>query len=150
MKKLLYTLAFVVIGFTASYAQKPGRQNGREESTPEVRAEKIANSWQQKLNLNSDQKSKIKQIELERIKKNDEWRRNDQIAMKNKMEERKTFMKANKNKVDAVLTANQKKTLDESRSEMRIKMKDRKGKKGKKYHRNSKRGKNPTLPKPLN
>ena len=52
--------------------------------------------------------------------------------MKNKMEERKSFMKANKDKVDAVLTADQKKTLAASRSEMKDKMKNRKGDKGKK------------------
>ena len=109
MKKLLYTLALVVIGFTTSYAQRPGRQNGRAHATPEVRAEKAASAWQQKLNLTADQKLKIKQIELDRIKKNDDWRKSDQAAMKNKMEERKTFMKQNKDKVEAVLTADQKK-----------------------------------------
>lgn len=151
MKKLLYTLAFVVIGFTTSYAQRPGRQNGREQATPEVRAEKAASAWEQKLNLTADQKSKIKQIELDRIKKNDEWRKRDQAAMKNKMEERKTFMKQNKDKVEAILTADQKKTLAASRSEMRGKMKDRKGDKGKRDPNNSKRGKTPPPPsRPVN
>ena len=69
MKKLLYTLAFVVIGFTASYAQKPGERNEREQITPEARAERAADAWQKKLNLSADQKSKVKQIELDRIKK---------------------------------------------------------------------------------
>lgn len=147
MKNAIYTLAFVVIGFTASYAQKPGKQNGREQATPELRAEKAASAWQKKLNLTADQKSKIKQIELDRIKKNDEWRMADQAVMKNKMEERKTFMKANKDKVDAVLTADQKKTLAESRSEMKNKMKDRKGDKGKRAPRNSKQGETPPPPK---
>lgn len=148
MKKLLYTLAFIVIGFTASYAQRPDRQNGREQATPEVRAEKAASAWEQKLNLTADQKSKIKQIELDRIKKNDEWKKSDQAAMKNKMEERKTFMKQNKDKVEAILTADQKKILATSRSEMRDKMKDRKGKRG---LNNSKRGKTPPPPsRPVN
>ena len=150
MKKLIYTLAFVVIGFTASYAQKPSRQNGREQATPEFRAEKAANTLQQKLNLTADQKSKIKQIELDRIKKNEERQKNDRNAMKNKMEERKTFMKANKDKVDAVLTADQKKTLADSRSEMRNKINERKGDKGKRGPRNPKRGKTPPPPKPVN
>lgn len=130
MRKLLYTLAFVGIGFTASYAQKTGKENGREQVTPEVRAEKAADAWQKKLNLTADQRSKIKQIELDRIKESNEWRKRDQAAMKNKMEERKTFMKANRDKIDAILTADQKKTLAASRSEMRDKMKDRKGEKG--------------------
>lgn len=151
MKKLLYTLAFIVIGFTTSYAQRPGRQNGREQATPEVRAEKAASAWEKKLNLTADQKSKIKQIELDRIKKNDEWRKRDQAVMKNKMEERKTFMKQNKDKVEAILTADQKKTLAASRSEMRGKMKDRKGERDKRGPNNSKRGKTPPPPsRPVN
>ena len=154
MKKLIYTIAFVVIGFTTSYAQKPGRQNGREQATPEVRAEKAASALQQKLSLTADQKSKIKQIELDRIKKNEEWRKNDLAAMKSKMEERKTFMKANRDKIDAVLTADQKKTLAASRTEMRDKMKDRmkdrKGERGKRGENRSKKGGTPPPPKAVN
>ena len=149
MKKLIYTIAFVVIGFTTSYAQKPGRQNGREQATPEVRAEKAASALQQKLSLTADQKSKIKQIELDRIKKNEEWRKNDLAAMKSKMEERKNFMKQNKDKINAILTADQKKILDSTRrTEMRDNMNDRKGKRG---PNNLKRGKTPLPPaKPVN
>ena len=132
MKKLLYTLALVVIAMTASYAQKPGKGNKKEQASAEVRAEKAAAAMQLKLNLTADQKAQLKDIEIDRIKKNDEWRKNDQTAMKNKMEERKSFMKANKDKVDAVLTADQKKILAASRSEMKDKMKNRKGDKGKK------------------
>ena len=142
MKKVIYTLAFVVIGFTTSYAQKAGRQYLGEQVSPELRAEKAATTWQKKLNLTEDQKSKIKALELDRIKKNDEWRKVDQVVMKNKMEERKTFIKANKDKIDAILTVDQKKTLAESRIEMRDKMKDRKAEKGKKGFRNSKQVKN--------
>lgn len=144
-------MAFVVIGFTTSYAQKPGRTNGREQATPEVRAEKAASALEQKLNLSADQKSKIKQIELDRIKKNDEWRKNDQATMKNKMEERRTFMKQNKDKVESVLTADQKKTLAASRTEMRGKMENDRGAKGKRGPNNSKRGKTPPPPpRPVN
>lgn len=148
MKKLLYTIAFVVIGFTTSYAQKPGRENIRKQVTPEVRAERFASVLQQKLSLTADQKSKIKQIELDRIKKNEEWIKNDQAAIKSKMEERKNFMKQNKDKIEAILTADQKKILDASRTQMRDKMKDRKGKR---VPNNLKRGKTlPSSSKPVN
>lgn len=150
MKKILYTLAFVVTGFTASYAQKTGKENGRAQLAPEARAERAADAWQKKLNLSTDQTSKIKQIELDRIKKSNEWREKDRAAMKNKMEERKTFMKANRDKMDAILTADQKKTLAASRSEMRDKMKDRKGERGKRGENRSKRGGTPPPPKSIN
>ena len=130
MKKLIYTAAFVVMGITASYAQKPNREN----LTPEQKAEKTATAMQQKLNLSAEQKSKVQQLELERIQKAEEWHKNDQGAMKNKMEERRTYMKASKEKMDAILTPEQRKTLDDSREEMKGKakerMKDRKGGKG--------------------
>ncbi|KQC01006.1 hypothetical protein AQF98_10065 [Pedobacter sp. Hv1] len=119
-------MALVVMGITASYAQKPGK----EKATAEQRAEKMANALQQKLSLTADQKQKIQQIELDRIKKNDEWRTQDRTAMQGKMEERKAFFKTNKEKMDAILTADQKKTLAASRDEMRDKMKDRRGGKG--------------------
>jgi protein CpxP len=154
MKKLLYTLAFVVTGFTASYAQKTGRENGRAPIAPEARAERAADALQKKLNLSADQKSKVKQIELDRIKKSNEWREKDRAAMKSKMEERKTFMKANRDKIDAVLTADQKKTLAASRTEMRDnmkdRMKDRKGERGKRGEQRSKRGETPPPPKAVN
>ncbi|WP_316784375.1 hypothetical protein [Pedobacter frigiditerrae] len=129
MKKILYTIALVVMGITASYAQKRER-TGRENQTPEQRAEKAATALQQKLSLTADQKQKVQQIELDRIKKNEEWRKADEGTMKGKMEERKAYMKASKDKMDAILTADQKKTLEASRAEMKDKMKDRKGGKG--------------------
>jgi protein CpxP len=129
MKKIFYTIALVVMGITASYAQKRERA-GRENQTPEQRAEKAATALQQKLSLTADQKQKVQVIELDRIKKNEEWRKADENAMKGKMEERKTFMKASKDKMNAILTADQKKTLEASRAEMKDKMKDRKGGRG--------------------
>ena len=129
MKKLFYTVALVVMGITASYAQKT-----RENLTAEQKAEKAANAMQQKLNLTADQKSKVEQLELERIKKNEEWRKSDQGAMKNKMEERRAYMTASKEKMNAILTPEQQKTLEASREEMKNKMKermkDRKGPRG--------------------
>ncbi len=141
MKKLIYTIALVAMGMTASYAQKAGPgPGGREKGTPEQRAEKAATALQTKLNLTADQKQKVQALELERIKKNDEFRKKDDQEMKAKMEERKTFMKASKDKMDAILTPEQKKTLDASRDEMRDKMKDRKGGKGPRGHKGPKDG----------
>lgn len=126
MKKIFYTLALVVIGITASYAQKPQR----DKLTAEQRAERAATVLEKKLTLTAEQKQKVKQIELDRIKKNDEWRNEDGKAIKAKMEERKVFAQANKAKLDAILTLDQQKTLAASRDEMRGKMKDRRGEKG--------------------
>lgn len=129
MKKFIYTVAFAVMGITASYAQHPGKP-GKEEGTPEQRAEKHATAMQTKLNLTADQKAKVQAIELERIQKGDEWRKKDNADRKSTMDERKAFMKASKEKMDAVLTAEQKTKLEAERKEMMGK----RGGKGPKHH----------------
>jgi len=121
MKKLLYTVAFVALGFATSYAQRPAKT----KITAEERADKAATALQQKLSLNDEQKSKIKQIELDRIKEHDALRQKDEAKMKAKFEERKAAMKVHQDKIDAVLTPEQKTKLAASREEMRGKMKER-------------------------
>ena len=145
MRKLIYTIALVVIGITSSNAQEPGKRKleGREgkerieghqrverddKLTPEQRAEKAAMAMQKRLTLTDEQKQKVQQIELDRAKKNEEWRKQDDKANKNKMEERKAFMTASKEKMDKILTEEQRKTLASSREDMRKRMKEGRGK----------------------
>ncbi|MBB2144772.1 hypothetical protein GM921_04710 [Pedobacter sp. LMG 31464] len=133
MRKLILSIAIVVIGFTAAHAQDSTRVRKAPRAakfTAEQRAEMASKNMQQKLALTDDQKQKVYQVELDRVKKNDEWRKQDENAMKGKMDERKAFLKASKEKMDAILTADQKKNLAASRDEMRGKMKDRKWPKG--------------------
>ncbi|MFI5453178.1 hypothetical protein ACHMWN_13590 [Pedobacter sp. UC225_61] len=132
MKKLILSIAIVVVGFTAAHAQDSTRvrkAHNATKFTAEQRAEMVSKTMQQKLTLTDDQKQKVYQVELDRIKKNDEWRKDDKNAMNGKTEERKAFLKASKEKMDAILTAEQRKTLAAYRDEMRGKMKDRKGNK---------------------
>lgn len=132
MKKLFYTVALVVMGITASYAQKPERQ----KLTAEERADKFATAMQQKLSLSEDQKLKVRQLELDRAKQNDEFRKKDGDAIKGKMEERKALNKAHQDRIDAILTPDQRTKLAASRDEARGKMKDReKDRKGDKDHK---------------
>ena len=128
MKKLIYTVALVVMGITASYAQdKTGPQ--RPNETPEQRAEKLATALQTKLSLTADQKQKVQALELERIKKSDELRKSEDGDRKDKMEKRKALMKASKDQLDAVLTPEQKTKMEALRQEGKDKLKsDRHGK----------------------
>lgn len=121
MRKLLFTVAFAVLGVTASYAQRPERV----KLSAEERAEKSATALQTKLSLSADQKVKIKQLELDRIKKHDGVRQKDEATMKARFEARKSDMKAHQDKINAVLTPEQQKTFAASREEMKGKMKDR-------------------------
>ena len=148
MKKLIYTIALVVLGITSSNAQEPDRKKlegkaGKERTegrqrlerddklTPEQRAEKAASAMQKKLNLTDEQKQKVQSIELDRAKKNEEWRKQDDKSNKNKMEERKAFMMASKEKIDKILTEEQRKTLAIAREDVKGRMKDNRGKRQK-------------------
>ncbi|MDQ7949421.1 MAG: hypothetical protein REI78_03460 [Pedobacter sp.] len=145
MKKLVYTVALVVMGFTASYAQQRG-DHGRPQGTPEQRAEKQAAALQTKLGLTAEQKQKVQALELERIKKGEEWRKSDEGDRKGKMEERKAFMKASKDKMDAILTAEQRTKLDAERAQMKDRMKEGRDGKGPRGPKGPKGEKTPPPP----
>lgn len=156
MNKLIYTIALVIIAITSSNAQEPdkrklegkegrqkiegrklegkGRLEGRQRFkrndtlTVEQRAEKAATTMQKRLSLTDEQKQKVQKIELDRIKKNQEWRKQDEKAMKSKMEERKAFMTSSKEKIEKILTEEQRKTLASARENFKEKIKDNRGK----------------------
>jgi len=145
MKKLIYTIALVVIGITSSNAQEQGKRKieGREGTqrtegrqrlehddklTSEQRAEKAATAMQKRLSLTDEQKQKVQAIELDRIKKGEEWRKQDDKSIKSKMEERKAFMTASRERIDKILTEDQRKTLVSEREKMKDRMKEGRGK----------------------
>jgi protein CpxP len=132
MKKIILTVAIALTAFTASYAQK----GDRNQLTPEQKAERVATNLKEKLSLSDDQKSKVYQLEVDRMKKSAEWRRDSQEAMKSKMESRKAFMKENDEKLEKILTADQKKLYESMRQERKTNIKDRKGR----HHRAEKAG----------
>lgn len=120
MRKLLYTAAICLIGFSASYAQK---MDG-EKFTPAQRAERSALAMQKKLNLTDEQKTKIQKIELEKFTQQSKWRKEDAEAMKKKMEGRKASFKASEDKIAQILTPEQRATFTANRAAMRAKLAD--------------------------
>ena len=123
MKKIILTVAIALTAFTASYAQK----DNKPKLTPEQRAEKVASNLKTKLALSDEQQKKVYQIQVEKMKKAEEWRKANHEAMESKREERQAFMKANDAKLQEVLTADQKKTYEALRQERKSEMKNHKG-----------------------
>lgn len=123
MKKIILTVAIAVTAFTASYAQKAERV----KITPEQRAERTVAQLQTKLALTNDQKAEIYKIEVEKLKKQENWPKEGQADMKKKMEARKAEMKESEEKLGKVLTSDQKAKYEALKAERREKMKDRKG-----------------------
>jgi protein CpxP len=123
MKKIILTVALAVTALTASYAQKQDKVH----LTPEQKAEKVATNLKTKLALSDEQKTKVYQVEVDRMKKSEEWKKATHEAMKAKSEDRKAFMKANDEKLEQILTADQKKTYEAMREQKKSEMKGHHG-----------------------
>ncbi|QIL42143.1 hypothetical protein G7074_24485 [Pedobacter sp. HDW13] len=124
MKRAILTIAIAVMGLTAAFAQQDTTKRARRQMpkmTAEQRAERVTAKMEKELSLTADQKSKIYAIQLENAKTMDTWRNADQGDMKGKIKDRKAAMDAQKAKIDAVLTADQKTKMDAFRAEAKEK-----------------------------
>jgi Spy/CpxP family protein refolding chaperone len=128
MKKIVLTLAIAVSAFTASYAQTAERK----AFNPEQRAERVASQLQEKLSLTDAQKSEVYKIEVEKLKKQADSRKDQSKEMKKLSESRKAEMKESEEKLAKVLTADQKAKYESMKAERKEKMKDRQPRKGRK------------------
>jgi protein CpxP len=123
MKKIILTVAIAVTALTASYAQK----GNKAELTPEQKAEKMATKLKTKLSLTDEQKTKVYQVEVDRMKKAEEWHKANKEAMSSKKEERQAFMKQNDEKLEKILTPDQKKAYEAMREQRKSEMKNHRG-----------------------
>ena len=119
MKKLIIA-AVLCFGLTGSgFAQDMKMQ--REVKTPEERAKMMTDMMEKKLALTPEQKSKIYDLNLERVKKMEKMRLEEEKYRAKQLQERKELMQESDQKIQKILNAEQRKTYDE----MRANMKDR-------------------------
>jgi protein CpxP len=126
MKKIILSLAIAVSAITAGYAQTPDRKT----VDPAQRAERVASQLQQKLSLTDAQKAEVYKIEVEKLKKQADWRKERSKQMMKVSEARKAEMQASEEKLAKVLTADQKAKYESMKAERKEKMKDRQPRKG--------------------
>jgi protein CpxP len=126
MKKIILSLAIAVSAITAGYAQT----TDRKPVDPTQRAERVASQLQQKLSLTDVQKAEVYKIEVEKLKKQADWRKERSKEMKKVSEARKAEMQASEEKLAKVLTADQKVKYESMKAERKEKMKDRQPRKG--------------------
>lgn len=126
MKKLFLTFAIALMGFTASFAQQPGKT----KMTPEQKAVKSTAKLEKELSLTGAQKQKIYAIELDKYQKAEEWHKQNHEARKAQKDQHEALKKATDAKFDQVLTADQKKKMEVIRAEK----KEKKGKHHKGKH----------------
>jgi protein CpxP len=129
MKRIVLTLAIAFIGLASSYAQSTGKQ----KMTPEQRAEKSTAKLEKELNLTADQKQKVYAVELDKYKQTQAWHKQTSADRKAKRDQHMTSKKETDAKIDQVLTADQKKKLDDLRTAKKARMQDKKD-----HHKGSK------------
>jgi len=114
MKRVFLTLAIAVIGLTASYAQttaKPGTAS--QKMTAEQKAQKATAKLEQELTLSADQKQKIYAVELDKYKKSEDWHKLTKANRKAQKDQHIALKKETDAKLNEVLTADQKKKLQD-------------------------------------
>ena len=118
MKKTLLALAFVAGSISLTMAQ-PGQ--GGQQRSPEERAKQQTERLSERLKLNADQKSKVEAILLAQGKSMDSLRNaNGQGGDRQQMwEKTRPIREQADQKINAVLTEDQKKEYVKAREEMR-------------------------------
>lgn len=123
MKKLLIICGLLFSVVTFANAQDAERKM----PTPAERAERSAAQLTKKLNLTEDQKAKVKAIFLEQTAAMTKVRTESKDDREGMMAKMKTMNDANDVKINALLTADQKKVFAEWQAERKENMKNRGG-----------------------
>ncbi|MBB5634869.1 Spy/CpxP family protein refolding chaperone [Pedobacter cryoconitis] len=109
MKRIVLTLAIAIIGLTSAFAQTTGQQ----KLTAEQRAEKSTAKLDKMLTLTADQKQKIYAVELDKYKQSEAWHKQSTADRKAKKDQHATARKETDVKIDQILTADQKKKMED-------------------------------------
>lgn len=122
MKRIVLTLAIAFIGLASSYAQGTGKQ----KMTPEQRAEKSTAKLEKELSLTADQKQKVYAVELDKYKQTEAWHKQTSADRKAKRDQHMASKKETDAKIDQVLTADQKKKLEDLRTAKKARIQEKK------------------------
>lgn len=123
MEKICLTI-IAILAVSFGYAQQAPATKVESQIPAKIsnaqKADQIVAEYQQKIALTDAQKQKLKQVELERLNKLEEWQKKDQEenkalmdARKVKMDERQAFNKSNRESFDQIFTPDQSKKLAE-------------------------------------
>jgi hypothetical protein len=110
------TVLGLMVGMV-TMAQNRDRNHGTPEERAQRRTEKLAHE----LSLSDAQKEQFKSIHLEAIKQRDAIRANTKLTAEQLREELKTGRQAEKAKLEALLTEEQKKVLEKKMADMKEK-----------------------------
>lgn len=130
MKAFILTAAIMIGVIISGYTQT---RESKQNRSPEMRATKMTEALEKKLNLTAAQKERIYDLNLERAKKMEKMHREHAAEKKEMMADRKEMMADDDKKMEKILNADQLKTYRELRSNTK--------EKAKKHHQRKKDGK---------
>lgn len=122
MKKIIFSLCFIATVAVNSFAQA----EKHPKKSPEERTEKITAKLTKELDLNDDQKTKVKQIVLKREKERASLHEQFQTDKNKFKEANKKNKTAEEDELKGVLTSAQMEKYKTQRAEMKEKHKNKK------------------------
>ncbi len=116
MKKLMITASLLCGLLSVGYSQDARE---KQNKTPKERAQRTTDAMEKKLNLTADQKSKVYEINLDRAKKMNDLRTADKADRTRRMDKQKKLMDDGDQKLNKILNADQQKSYQESKIQMK-------------------------------
>lgn len=135
MKKLIFA-SFLFLGLALSGFSQPQPQH--QKKSPEERAKMITDALTKKLSLTDKQQKEIYQIQLDRAKEMEKLHDEAMKKLKKDLDRRKQLADASDEKVNKVLTDQQKTLYADMKAKQEARFKDRK--QGHRKDLNRKRG----------
>ncbi|WP_374166214.1 hypothetical protein [Arcticibacter sp. MXS-1] len=124
MKKTILTAAlFMALSISTFSQEKPSRQ----KKSPEERAQLMTDHLSQKLSLNEKQKSEVYQINLDRAKEMEKIRASAAEDRKKMFEQQMQERKDADDKINKLLSDDQKKTFADLRQQQQEKVRKHRG-----------------------
>lgn len=122
MKRFIVSIGVVALFATAAQAQEiPDRKHGREDMM--IRHHRSEGLEQ--LNLSEEQKEKVKSLREETRKQMEEMKKDDNMTVKDWRAKREAIRKDHREKIQSLLTTDQKAQLEKSRADRRIQTEER-------------------------
>lgn len=135
MKSLILMMAILIGVITSGYSQNT---EGKQKRTIEERAKLMTESMATKMNLSADQKAKVYQLNLDKIKQMEKLRAENATERKEKFEKQKELRDENDKKLEKILNADQLKVYKEMKANSKRKMdKNHPHRKGEKMKRSN-------------
>jgi protein CpxP len=120
MRALILTMAILIGVMTSGYSQN---KEGKQKRTVEERAKIRTDAMAKKMNLSADQKAKVYELNLDKVKQMEKLRTENAKERKERFEKQKEMSADNDKKLERILNADQLKIYQDMKANSRQRMK---------------------------